>query len=407
MQSSLSSQAIPFFGVYLHPPLEQLSCVQMLPSSQSSGLPGTQALSQHSSPWVQTSPSAQGSPLAAACSQPVSEQVSVVHGLPSSHGSGVPPTHFLSQHSSPIVQASPSSHGTPLLHSNLQPNHGWQLSFVQTLPSSQTFGLPGVHAPSLQWSPIVQTLPSLQGAPSLSTCVQPRAGSQLSTVHLFPSLQLIGWPLLHFLSQHSSCAVHWLPSSHGLPLAATCRQPVSALHRSVVHGLPSSQSTAGPATHFLSQHESPDVQALPSSQASPLAALWMQPPVGSHRSSVQTLSSSQSIASPGLHALSQHWSPSVQALPSSQDSPLAAWWRQPSCGSQMSFVHGLASSQLGVPLPVHWPSQQLSVSVQASSSLQAAPSVFTVVHPPSGAQNVFVHGLPSPSQSIGSPMHSP
>ena len=55
---------------------------------------------------------------------------------------------------------------------------------------------------------------------------------------------------------------------------------------------------------------------------------------------------------PPTHAPWLHTSFVVQLLPSVQE-PLLLKWRHPSVGSQMSSVHGLASSQ---PEGVHWAS---------------------------------------------------
>jgi hypothetical protein len=54
---------------------------------------------------------------------------------------------------------------------------------VQTLPSSQTGGVPGVHAPAWQVSPPLHASPSLHEPPSaIGVCAQPSTGSQVSAV---------------------------------------------------------------------------------------------------------------------------------------------------------------------------------------------------------------------------------
>jgi hypothetical protein len=96
-------------------------------------------------------------------------QVSVpLQTLPSSQIFGVPAVHCpLPLQWSPVVQASPSLQvveAGALVPARQVPVLGWQVSVpLQGLESSQIFGVPAMHCPlPLQWSPVVQALPSLQ-----------------------------------------------------------------------------------------------------------------------------------------------------------------------------------------------------------------------------------------------------
>ena len=94
---------------------------------------------------------------------------------------------------------------------------------MQTLPSLQLVGPPGAQLPPLQVSPVVQALPSLHGA-VLFTCWQPVSPSQLSSVQPFPSSQLIVDPLTQVPPLQVSPVVQTLPSSQGAVLLV-CWQP--------------------------------------------------------------------------------------------------------------------------------------------------------------------------------------
>ena len=99
---------------------------------------------------------------------------------------------------------------------------------------------------------------------------QPWAVEHESSVHGFPSSQLVGVPLQVPPAQVSP-VVHALPSEQLPPFAGGCAQP-PASHTSCVHGFPSPQSSAGPLTHPLPWHLSPTVQVSPSVQLSVFAA---------------------------------------------------------------------------------------------------------------------------------------
>jgi hypothetical protein len=188
-----------------------------------------------------------------------------------------------------VVQAFPSSQGAVLLVC-VQPVAGLQASSVQTLPSSQLGAAPPTHNPPEHVSPVVQALPSLQGAVLLA-CVQPVAGLQASSVQTSPSSQLGAVPPTHTPPEHVSPVVQALPSSQGAVLLV-CVQPVAGLQASSVQTLPSSQFVGAPLTHTPPEHVSPVVQALPSLQGAVLLGLLQNPAV--HTSSVQGSPSLQS-----------------------------------------------------------------------------------------------------------------
>jgi len=142
-----------------------------------------------------------------------------------------------------------------------------------------------------------------------------------------------------------------------------------------VHWLPSSQLGVPVPAQLPAVQVSVNVQMLPSLQVAPLItlALLMQPPVvTSQLSEVQNLPSSQLAGVPTqLPAL--HVSLVVHLLPSSQP-PLLTVCVQPPLPGQASVVHGLPSSQLGVPVPTQFPLVQVSVNVQTLPSLQTVPA---------------------------------
>ena len=97
---------------------------------------------------------------------------------------------------------------------------------------------------------------------------------------------------------HLSPLVQALPSSQGAVVLAWPQAPVPTLHESVVQPLLSLQLATGPGMHALPPQMSPWVQALPSLHGAVLA-LWVQPVVASQASLVQPLPSSQLTLLPG------------------------------------------------------------------------------------------------------------
>jgi hypothetical protein len=84
----------------------------------------------------------------------------------------------------------------------------------------------------------------------------------VSAVQATASAQLMSAPE-HVPFAHTSPEVHALPSLQGAALFVW-KHPLAGLHASSVHGLPSLQSTAGPATQDPEVHASPEVHAFPS-----------------------------------------------------------------------------------------------------------------------------------------------
>ena len=249
----------------------------------------------------------------------------------------------------------------------VQPLAGSQLSSVHTFPSSQFDPGPPIQTPPLQASPVVHVFPSLQGV-VLSTCVQPVANSQLSSVQTFPSSQLGAGPPTQAPAEQVSPVVHASPSLQGAVLL-TWVQPVAGSQPSSVHTFPSSQLAVEPPTQTPPTQASPVVQPSPSLQGAVLLTC-VQPLAGSQLSSVHTFPSSQSGAGPPTQTPPAQASLAVQASPSLQDAVLFTW-TQPTAGSQPSSVHTLPSSpQIRAGPPTHVPPAQASPVVQASPSLQ-------------------------------------
>jgi len=135
---------------------------------------------------------------------------------------------------------------------------------------------------------VVQAFPSSH-SPEVSVCWQPEPGRHESAVQAFPSSQFVDPPPEQLPPLQASPEVQALPSSHGL-LLLVCVHPVPESHASVVHGLPSSQLTAGPPWHEPPLHASLEVQASPSLHDAELL-VCPQAPAPSHSSVVQALSS--------------------------------------------------------------------------------------------------------------------
>ena len=87
---------------------------------------------------------------------------------------------------------------------------------MQALPSSQLVAPPAVHWPeALQLSPVVHAFPSLHARPDTAECAHPLAGEHESSVHAFPSSQLVAGPAAHCPAPlQLSPVVRALPSLH-------------------------------------------------------------------------------------------------------------------------------------------------------------------------------------------------
>jgi hypothetical protein len=207
---------------------------------------------------------------------------------------------------SALVQASPSSQPAPFVTAWLAhcPVPGSHVSFVHTLPSPQSFGVPGAQVPPWQLSPVVQALPSSHALPSCAGvwAQLPVGESHASWVHTLPSPQSFGVPPVQLPAWQLSPTVQPSPSLHAVPLgmAGWEHAPLAGLHWSWVHGLPSLQSFAAPPVHAPAWQASLSVQASLSSQTVPFAtAGFEQVPVpGSQRSWVHAFWSLQLFATP-------------------------------------------------------------------------------------------------------------
>ena len=330
---------------------------------------------------------------------PLISQESVVHALLSSHELPVP-VHLPFAHTSPVVQALPSLH-EPLLLVFTHPLAGLQVSSVHTLLSVQLAGLPAWQVPPEQLSPLVHALPSLQLA-TLLVVVQPSTESHKSFVQGFKSLHTCVAPPTQVPPWHESAVVQALLSSQPALLAA-CVQPVAVLQPSSVHGLLSLQPTALPPTHVPPEQTSPVVHALLSLHSA-LLFVCAHPPIASQLSVVHGFWSSQLTAVLPAHVPPAHTSPLVHALLSLQPSALLLWVQPPN-GSQASVVHTFLSSQSVLAAPEQLPPLQTSPWVQALLSLQTA-ELGVCAQPVPGAQLSFVHGLLS-SQFAPLPVQTP
>jgi len=274
--------------------------------------PGWQTPAEQTSPLVQPLLSLQGK-LLFTCPHPLTGwHESSVHGLPSSQLTPAPGTHVPPEQVSPCVHTVPSEQEL-LLFGFWQPVRASQVSVVQSLPSAQVLATPGAQTPPAQTSPSVQTLPSVQER-ALLTCAQPLAAMHESVVQSLPSLQLGGAPPTQEPTAHASLSVQAEPSSQGNVLSP-CPQPVAGLQKSVVHNKPSPQSLVAPGAQLLLAQTSPTVHALPSSHVAVLATFW-QPVAALHESSVHGLPSLQFRAGPATHVPPEHASPAVHSVPS-------------------------------------------------------------------------------------------
>ena len=183
-------------------------------------------------------------------------------------------------------------------------------------------------------------------------CTHPDLGSQASAVQELPSSQFGGGPPAHWPFRQTSPVVQALPSSQGAELS-TWTHPDDGLQESSVQPFPSSQETAKPVHRPSALQVSARVQALPSSQAVSGAGVKTHWPL-THASMVQLLLSLQTTGEPMHRPSLLHVSPRVQASPSSQVAPSSSSWRHcPVAESQESRVHWLPSSQsTGVPLQI-------------------------------------------------------
>ncbi len=413
MHTLPSEQTVPFklaSAVYAHAPVAklQLSLVHGLPSLQLTTAPYRQLPPPQWSPVVQALPSLHGA-LLGVCAQPLAlTQESSVHGLLSSQFSAPLPTQTPAKHASLGVHRLPSEQPAPLRIAPLcvqLPSPGLQLSAVQGLPSSQLTSAVGTHWPPVQWSPAVQPLPSVQVA-VLASCAQPLVGVQVPVVQALPSSQFSAPLAVQLPAWQLSPVVQRLPSSQTAPFAAaTCLQPAEVSQESTVHGRPSSQPSVVAYRHVPPEQWSPTVHALPSEQLAVPSGGKKQPLAALHLLSVHGLLSSHASVPAPAHVPPAQLSPVVHRSPSLHGPMDGLCW-QPSAASQLSIVHGWASSQ-PIWLPgVHTEFAQVSPVVQTLPSSQVA-VLARCTQPVLALQPSSVHGLPSLQSNALPGWHAP
>lgn len=193
-----------------------------------------------------------------------------------------------------------------------------------------------MQAPFWQLSLWVQALPSLQVVPlAFGAAVQaPVAGVHVPVLQAFVSvLQSTAVPVLHVsvARLHVSTPLHAFPSlqsasfAHPHALLSTVQPPAASLQLSTVHAIPSLHVTAVPP-HTPAVQTSPVVQVLPSVQAVPVgfAGFEQSPVAGAHTPAVWHWSGAgQTTAPPLAHAPFWQVSDTLHALPSLQAAPLA------------------------------------------------------------------------------------
>ncbi len=355
----------PSISTFWHLPLaaSQVSSVHALPSPQSLPPPPVQLPFWQVSTVVQAFLSSHGTlsgPATAKHLPVLGSQASLVQGLPSSQLVRLP-VQLVPWQASPVVQGLPSLHApvcglwtqVPCWHWSCvhgllslhcwpppppPPWHCWlqlgmavwlhvpveamQASVVQALLSSQLTAMP-TQAPLTQVSPMLQALPSSHVTPfaAATELHLPLVGSQLSTVHEFPSSHTAAAPGAHLPLTHTSLIVHRLPSSHGPSCGVAAHLPFDGSQLSLVQGFLSSQLSGEPWQAWPLQ-TSPLVQGLPSSQAPP--GRGVQP----HLPAAQVSAEQAFLSSQSASAL-QPWQPLM-----------ALWLQMPVAASHWSAVHG-------------------------------------------------------------------
>jgi hypothetical protein len=180
-----------------------------------------------------------------------------------------PATHFVSSPHAVPSAAFSAVQAFPLHPSLVHAFPSSQPCSLQALPSArQVASLSPAHF----FSPVVQTLAAWQ-TPARQV---PGAQSRLRTQALPSCLQVAS---LAGLSHGGTQQPYWqVPPAHGASLAVgVALQPPTGSHESTVQGSPSSQAADVPPPQVVPAHFSPVVQALPSLQTVPATAgVWVQ-----------------------------------------------------------------------------------------------------------------------------------
>jgi hypothetical protein len=194
VHTSPTVQALPslhtavLVGAWPHSPeAPQVSRVQGLPSSQSFAAP-LHCPPRQRSPAVQSSASSQA-PSRATCTQPprAGSHAASEHSEPAGHSTSKRSSQVPPAQPAAAVHTSLGAHTTPFGRA-LQPVKKLQTMSEQRLPPEHTVGAP-VQTPAWQPSPLVQALPSEQGAPvgRFATLHWPVAGVHSALLHGCPS----------------------------------------------------------------------------------------------------------------------------------------------------------------------------------------------------------------------------
>jgi hypothetical protein len=298
------------------------------------------------------------------------------------------------------LQAFPSVHDVLFGTAGFwQPVVALQLSVVHTFPSLQLGGVPAAQVPAWQVSAPLHTVLSGQAVPlATATFWHPVVGLQLSVVHTLLSLQLSGVPAVQVPPWHTSAPLHTVLSAHDVPFStAVAVQPKLGEQPSVVHTLPSLQTSAVPVVHVPFWQVSAPLQRLPSGHAVPFAtAVFAHPEAGLHESPVHTFPSLQLSAVPAVQVPFWQVSAPLQRLPSGQEVPLATGVTvHPVAGLHPSVVHTFPSLHVsGVP-EVHAPAWQVSVPLQRLPSAHAVPFATVAFEHWPALQVSVVQGFPS------------
>jgi hypothetical protein len=137
----------------------------------------------------------------------------------------------------------------------------------------QSSAIPALQVPAWQVSAPLQALPSAHDVPFATAGYwQPDAGLQVSLVHGLPSVQTSGVPAPHVPPWQVSAPLHAFPSPHDVPFdSGVYTHPPEALHESAVHGLLSVQVSGAPAVHVPDWHVSAPLQTFESAHDVPFA----------------------------------------------------------------------------------------------------------------------------------------
>lgn len=321
------------------------------------------------------------------------------------------------------TQAPPMRHWFGRSVASQLPVLALQASVVQDSPSSQGFRGPKVQPAAVQVSPVVQASLSLQ-AVGLGVFVQPDA-AQASVVQATPSVQAASlgvathapaWQVSTVQAMASAVQVvpfgrgdhalvlnagrqarHGLagsdvPSAMQAPLMTqlpvemgAAQLPVAALHASVVHGRPSSQTLRGAITQPCAAQASPTVQASPSSQAASFG-VWRHAPAW-HVSTVHATPSvvhgapfgrvdQAVVLVAGRHARhgSVGWlAPAATHTPSMRHVSLARVFSQPEAVQRSAVQRSSSTHATSFGFEAHAPPSQSSAVHATASAVHAVP----------------------------------